>query len=84
MSSTVERVAAEVCILVDSCGDYAVGKDEAEARENYESTIQALADADGFRIVRVKLNVPLPAVVTLAADVPEVAPPCSLAVAAAG
>jgi hypothetical protein len=61
----------ELFVLVDAAGDYAVGKDEAAAREAYENEIQALSDADGFRLVKVTVNVPLPEVVELTGDAPE-------------
>jgi len=61
----------ELFVLVDAAGDYAVGKDEASAREAYENDIGALSDADGFRLVKVTVNVPLPEVVELTGDAPE-------------
>ena len=70
-----ETPTFEVSILVDNIGDYAVGKDDADAKEKYEEQIQALSDADGFRIVRISLSVPLPEVVEIVGDVPVVLQP---------
>ena len=50
----------EVVVLVDSCGDSAIGTDEAAARESYEENIQALSECDGFRLVKIKVKVSLP------------------------
>jgi hypothetical protein len=69
-----DKITAEVCVLVDACGDYAVGKDEADAREAYENTIQALTDCDGFRLVKLCVAVPLGAVVELTREAPTVEP----------
>lgn len=60
----------EVWIVVDSCGDYVVAKDEADLNDVYESDIQALGDAEGLRRVKVTLTVPLPVVVELSGTVP--------------
>lgn len=60
-----ETITAEVVVLVDSCGDYALGKDEADAREAYENQIQALSECDGFRLIKVRVRVPLPAITEL-------------------
>jgi len=60
----------EVFLCVDSAGNYGVGKDEAAARENYESDVQALSDADGFRLVKVTVAVPLPEMVELVGEAP--------------
>lgn len=60
-----EICKAELVILVDSNGDYAFGKDEAGAREAYENEVGALNECDGFRLVKVAVNVPLPAIVEM-------------------
>ena len=66
----------EVYILVDACGDVAFASDEATARENYENDIGPLSDTDGFRIVKVSVNVPLPELIELSAiDAPELSAP---------
>lgn len=77
-----EMINAEVFILVDANGDYAIGLDEPSARDTYEETIQALTDCDGFRLVKVTVAVPLPAVVELTGAVPAVEPAGPLAVKA--
>ena len=65
-----ETCKCEVWLCVDSAGDYASGADEAAARESYEENVQALSDADGFRLVKVTVNVPLPEVVELTGNAP--------------
>lgn len=60
----------EIFLLVDSCGDYAVGNSIEAAREKYEEGIQALTDAEGFRIVKLLVKVPLPEVVEMTGEVP--------------
>ena len=50
--------------------DYGVGKDEASAKENYETDIQSLSDADGFRLVKVSVTVPLPQPIELEVEAP--------------
>ncbi len=75
-----EKCIVEVFVLVDAVGDAAIGTSEQEARENYEREIQSLADADGFRLVKVSVAVPLPAVVELTAEAAELDQPavCSV------
>jgi hypothetical protein len=75
-----DSINAEVCILIDCNGDYAIGADEAGAREAYEENIQALTDCDGFRLVKVTVAVPLPSIVELAAATPPIADVGPLAV----
>ena len=60
----------DVWMCVDSAGDYGIGKDEASARENYESEIQSLSDADGFRLVKISATVPLPEPIELEVEAP--------------
>ena len=57
-------------LCIDSDGDYGVGKDEASARESYENDVQPLADANGFRLVKVSVTVPLPEVIELEVETP--------------
>lgn len=68
-----QTTQVEIYVLVDSCGDTAQGDSREAAIEHYEDTVQALADCDGFRIVRVLVNIPLPevSVVELTAGTPE-------------
>jgi len=77
---------ADVCkceawLCVDSAGDYAVGNSEAAAREKYEEDVQALSDCGGFRMVQLWINVPLPAIVELTGDAPNVGTAALAAVA---
>jgi hypothetical protein len=65
-----ETTTVDVWMCVDSAGDYGIGKDEASARENYESEIQSLSDADGFRLVKVSVTVPLPEPIELEVEAP--------------
>ncbi len=58
----------EMWMLVDAAGDYAVGKDEDEAKERYVETIQPVEDSGGFRMVKVFVRVTLPAVIELEAE----------------
>lgn len=65
----------EVVVLVDSTGDYAVGKDQESAIAQYEEQVQELDDSGGHRFVMLALDVPLPAVTEVAATVPAVGKP---------
>ena len=47
-----EKCNVEVWLLVDSCGDYAVGTSREDAAENYEEDVQSLSAAEGIRYVR--------------------------------
>ena len=67
-------------VVVDSTGDYAVGKTDEEARNAFESDIIALCDTEGFRLFRVTLNVPLPEPVELTGEVAESGEAATLAV----
>ncbi len=60
----------EVWVVVDAAGDYAVGISAEAAREKYEEDIGALNEADGFRLVKVALHVPV-SVQEVCLDVPE-------------
>lgn len=50
----------EVVVLVDAEGQYDFGNDEDEARTNYEENVGALNETEGFRLVKIKVKVPLP------------------------
>jgi len=63
--------ACEVVMVVDSAGDYAVGKDLESAIEAYENEVQSIAESGGYRVVNLTLNVALPESVELSADVPN-------------
>lgn len=62
---------AKLVVLVDSVGDYAVGRDQDEAREKYESDTGALNECEGFRLYEVTLDLPLPVCVELSGTVEE-------------
>jgi hypothetical protein len=66
-----EKCNAEVWVVVDDCGDYAVGKSQEDAAEKYEETIQQLSSASGIRYVQLTVAVPLPVPVVVEVDVPE-------------
>ncbi len=68
----MKTIDVEVWIVVDSCGDSAVGTDAHEARERFEENVQNLNDAEGFRMVKVIVKVPLPeaSVIELEASAP--------------
>ena len=65
-----EKCQAELVIVVGADGEYAVGKDEATAREAFENDIGALNEQDGFRLVKVTVAVPLPAIPELTGEAP--------------
>ena len=67
---TTEPALCEVWLVCDQAGDYAVGNSADAARGQYESDIQPLADADGFRIVKLLVKIPLPEVVELVGTAP--------------
>lgn len=70
----------ELWVCVDSNGDYSVAKTDSDARENYESEVQNLADTEGHRMVKVTLTVPLPEVVELTGTVPADEKPAAMVV----
>jgi hypothetical protein len=69
------KTEVECFVLVDPNGDWAVGADADAARQSYADNIGALEECDGFRLVCVKLTVPLPRVVELTGLVPVVEEP---------
>ena len=76
----MKTVEIEVFVCVDDCGDYAVGKESANAIEAYEGEVQALTDAGGFRMVKLTLTVPLPEIVEMTGEVPALGEPAALKV----
>ena len=76
-----QTVTADVYLIVDDCGDYAVGNSPEAAREKYEECVQPLADCGGFLLVKLAVEGPLPEVVELAIDVPADATAATLSVA---
>ena len=58
MATETATVVTWLCI--DSEGDYGVGKNEASTRESHENDVQQLAEANGFRLVKASMTVPLP------------------------
>ncbi len=66
-----DKCNAEVWILVDAAGDYAVGTSQETAITSYEENIQPLGDSGGYRLVNLTVNVPLPVAVEVEVDVPE-------------
>lgn len=67
MAKVVETCEVEVYVVVDSAGDYGVGRDEDEACEDYDSDIGGTSCR---RIVKVKLTVPLPEAIVMTGVVP--------------
>jgi len=67
MATTYATV--EVVVIVDSNGDIGVGRDEADAVEDYEADIQAVSDAGGTRRVVIRVKVPLPTPIELTGEV---------------
>jgi hypothetical protein len=65
------RREIEVWILIDAAGDAVAGDDADHVRERYADQIGELADADGFRLVKVKVSVPLPVVIGATAEVAD-------------
>lgn len=78
MSNPMVEISVWVCL--DSSGDYAVGKEESGAIEAYESEVQGLAEAGGYRLVEITVKVPLPTRIELTGDVPPDASNATLAV----
>ncbi len=70
----------ELFVVVDQTGDFAVGQTAEEARNKYEEDVGALADAEGFRTIKINLTVPLPEIIEAEATVAE-DKPAKLAVA---
>lgn len=70
----------EIWIVVDATGDYGVGRDQADAVEDFENDIQAISDGDGHRIVKVEIEVPLPEIIELTGAVGDDEAPATLTV----
>ena len=68
---TMAQTTCEVWVLVDAQGDYATGTDEDGAKERYVETIGSLEESNGFRLYKLALHVPLPAVLELEGEVPD-------------
>lgn len=73
-----ETCQVEVWVVVDAEGQYAVGVDAETARRAYANEIGALEETEGFRLVKVGLTVPMPAVAELSGVVPVDAVPTGL------
>ena len=71
----------EVFLVIDQAGDYAVGNSPEAAREKYAEDIGELSEAEGFRMVKLAVRVPLPELVELAVEVPAVGNAALLAIA---
>lgn len=69
--SNRKTIEVEMWCCVDSCGDYGIGHDADAAREQYEEGVQDLSSADGFRLVKVRVRVPLPEPVELVGEIAE-------------
>ena len=65
------RTTCEIWVLVDANGDYVATDDPDALVEQYEERVGELAQADGFRKVKVTVSVPLPEVIEAAAEVAE-------------
>lgn len=50
----------ELHVVVDAQGDWACGDTDEAARENYAEAIGGLDASNGFRMVKVRMSVPLP------------------------
>ena len=74
------QVSAEVWLCIDNDGCYEVGCDADEARSRYEENVGALADADGFRLVRLGVTIPAPEPISVEVDVPDEEPAATVAV----
>ena len=69
----------EYYVVVDAVGNFAVGADEDACKEAYESNVQELADSGGYRFIKMRVTVPLPAEleVSLTVEEEELAPPAA-------
>lgn len=65
------RCDVEVFVVVSSGGDYASGATEESACEAYDNDVGSLSEAGGYRVVCVKLSVPLPSVVQVSGSVAD-------------
>jgi hypothetical protein len=55
----VQYVTADVWVLVDQDGNYAAVEDGGDVRERYAEQVQPVEEADGLRLVKVSVRVPL-------------------------
>jgi hypothetical protein len=67
---TVETL--EICVLIDSDGNYAVGVDQESAKTNYDSEIgNDLGEQDAHRYIYLTVTAPRPTAALLTGTVPE-------------
>ncbi len=67
----MNTVECEVWILVDADGNYTAGTDAEEVTQKHEEDMAQLNGTYGFRMVRVKLQVPLPRPIEVSCVIPE-------------
>jgi hypothetical protein len=67
----MNTVECEVWILVDSDGNYTAGTDPENVTEIHETDKAELNGTYGFRMVRLKLQVPLPKPIEVSCVIPE-------------
>lgn len=71
----------EVWVMVNDQGEYVAHESESDLPGEYEERVGELADAAGLRSIKIKVKVPLPAVIELEGEVPADEEPSSLKVA---
>lgn len=79
---SVEMIEVEVWVLVDANGNAAADCDPDHLKDEYEADYgEALDPQTPSRVVKIKLRIPAPAPVELAAEVPAEANAGTIAVA---
>ncbi len=69
MASKTETI--DSFMVVDSVGDFGVGRTLEAAKEDYENNIQPMSDCEGFRVITLTVNVALPEAVELTGTAPD-------------
>ena len=70
----------EIYVVVDGNGDFAVGITIENAKQVYADDFGPLEDAEGFRVVKLTVAVPLPELIEAAATAAEDEPAALAAV----
>jgi hypothetical protein len=68
---TAKRIDLEVWVCVDSNGDYGTDNEADGAIAAYEDSIGPLNQAEGFRLVKLTVGVPLPVALELFGSVAD-------------
>lgn len=75
-----KTMEVEVFVLVDADGSYIAREDVSDLATAYAEHVGELSAQDGFRVVKVKLTVPLPELIEVTGTIPADEEPSTLTV----